>query len=422
MGVFKGIKNLFSQQKDVKNDKISFLKFLFPNINRYGVKDRNNRYWGEMFSRSPRLHPVRKLSQDVASVDWYVADSSKEKIENHELQKLISNPNPFPRFTWYMINYIKEIHLLLSGEAFILKNRDVNGKVNSLWNIPPAWLQEYPCVANTFAQSGGKTAYYTFVSTDGSQFQVHYNDIIYFFEPNVNDPYVSGVGQAQQIADEIETDEYMSKYIKKFFLNDAIPSVALQVEGVQREEAERLREEFQQKYNTRNTDNTVSVLPFDAKIQLLKETNREMDFIESRKFLRDACIQNFAIPPEILGIIENSNRSTIESAYYLYSKSVLTPRLKLTQDVYNSQLVSEFDSNIKMVYKNIIPSDDEFILKRSTEGLTKGAITVNEWRHDNGRSREQKGRLQESRWNRPGWTTQYSSKCEQLCFDDARDH
>ena len=47
----------------------------------------------------------------------------------------------------------------------------------------------------------------------------------------------------------------------------------------------------------------------------------ELDFVESRKFLRDSANQHFHIPPEIMGILENSNRSTIDSAFYLLNKN-----------------------------------------------------------------------------------------------------
>jgi hypothetical protein len=37
-------------------------------------------------------------------------------------------------------------------------------------------------------------------------------------------------------------------------------------------------------------------------------------------------MQVYGIPPEKLGIVENSNRSTIDSADYLFAKSILVPQ------------------------------------------------------------------------------------------------
>jgi len=109
-----------------------------------------------------------------------------------------------------------------------------------------------------------------------------------------------------------------------------------------------------------------------------------MDFIESRKYLRDVANQHFNIPPELFGILENSNRSTIDAAYYLYTKNVLRKELKFIDDTLNLQLIPEFSGNIYIEHDNVVPEDEEFLLKKSTEGLKFGALSVNQWLRTNG--------------------------------------
>ena len=50
---------------------------------------------------------------------------------------------------------------------------------------------------------------------------------------------------------------------------------------------------------------------------------KELDMVQSRKFLRDECLQHYQIPPEAFGIIENSNRATIDSSLYLAQKKCI---------------------------------------------------------------------------------------------------
>ena len=50
--------------------------------------------------------------------------------------------------------------------------------------------------------------------------------------------------------------------------------------------------------------------------------------IQGRIFLRDAVLEHFGVPREIMGITESSNRATSEAAQYIYAQNVLTPRLK----------------------------------------------------------------------------------------------
>lgn len=49
---------------------------------------------------------------------------------------------------------------------------------------------------------------------------------------NPLDPYGRGLGDAEPVADEIETDEYMAKWAKKFFFNDATPPVLMSAPGI----------------------------------------------------------------------------------------------------------------------------------------------------------------------------------------------
>jgi SPP1 gp7 family putative phage head morphogenesis protein len=176
----------------------------------------------------------------------------------------------------------------------------------------------------------------------------------------------------------------MAKYQKRYFFNDAIPPMVGMMPGADEPTINRTEEMWQQKYGGVHNKHKVAWLNWDAKIQLLKETTKDMDFIESRKYLRDASNQHFNIPPELFGILENSNRSTIDAAYYLYTKNVLRKELKFIDDTLNRQLVPEFVSGTYLEHDNVVPEDEEFKLKKASEGLKNGGISVDEWRRANG--------------------------------------
>jgi SPP1 gp7 family putative phage head morphogenesis protein len=120
-----------------------------------------------------------------------------------------------------------------------------------------------------------------------------------------------------------------------------------------------------------------------SKFEKIAQTPQEMDFVESRKFLRDSANQQFHIPPEIMGILENSNRSTIDSAFYLLNKNVLADVLRMFERVMNTQLLWEdFDKERKFVlhHENTIEEDMDLKLRIANEGLSRGTLTRNEWR------------------------------------------
>jgi hypothetical protein len=120
-----------------------------------------------------------------------------------------------------------------------------------------------------------------------------------------------------------------------------------------------------------------------SKFESVGVSPRELDFVESRKFLRDSANQHFHIPPEIMGILENSNRSTIDSAFYLLNKNVLSDYLRMYERVLNTQLLWEdYDKEKKLIlrHENTIEEDVDQKLRIANEGLSRGVLTRNEWR------------------------------------------
>lgn len=367
---------LGSNKQSVVNNVASKIQTFMP---MYGEPPKGSTAnWIKTFNLNPRMNPVHQIASDVACAEFRIMNG-ENKVENHMFEQVLNMPCEDVAISRSGLFYITQVYLLLpSGEAFWLKERNGLGIPTQLWPVPPNWVTMIPSKSTPYfmIQPMG--------NMNASPVYVPPEDMVYFKKLNVTNPYLRGVGRCEAIGDEIETDEYMAKYQKKYFYNDAIPPMVGMMPGADKPAIERTEEIWQQKYGGYNNSNKMAWLGWDAKFQILKETTKEMDFVESRKYLRDTANQHFCIPPEVMGILENSNRATIDSAYYLYSKNVLRKELSFIADTLNRQLVSDYDKNIKFEFDNVVPEDNEFDLKKSNEGLSKGAITLDEWRIANG--------------------------------------
>ncbi|MDP4147363.1 MAG: phage portal protein [Bacillota bacterium] len=334
----------------------------------------------DMYSKNPRMNPIRKISEDVGGAKFklYTGPDKKKIIENHPLLDLLNNPNPMPEWTGYLTRYLTEVYMLLKGQGYWVLERNGLGMPTEIWLLPPHWIRETPSFYRP---------YYTVqplgVSTLGVMY-IPQEDVIHFKDPNPLDPYARGIGQAEGIADEIETDEFMAKYAKRFFYNDATPPFVVTAPGAQEEEIDRMEQRWIEKHGGYNKSHGPAFMNWEANIQILKETNREMEYIESRRFLRDLCNQHFNVPPEILGINENSNRATIGAAEYIYSKNVLVPKFRLVEDTVNTQLCPMYKDKPYFEFDNVVPDDKEFELTKANAGVTNSTIMVDEWRKVNG--------------------------------------
>lgn len=332
--------------------------------------------WLELFGKSPRLDPAHKIAEDVASAEWALYKVDKkgeyEEIDEHPLKLLFKRPNP--ETTWYNLLYMTEAYLLLRGEAFWILEANGLGAPSEVWICPPHWVQETPTIAKPF---------FIVQTQDGGRMEVPKEHMVYFKEPNLANPYGRGQGRAQGIEDEIETDEYMAKWSKRFFFNDAKPPFLITAPGANQTEAKRFEESWMEKYGGMNNAHKPGVLPWEAKIIELAKSQKDMDFVESRKFLRDLTNQHFRVPPELMGIIENSNRATIDAADYIYRSSVLINRLRMIQDTINMQLSYRYGEDLCFEFINVIPEDKEFNLKLANEGISRGTMKLDEWRTTN---------------------------------------
>jgi HK97 family phage portal protein len=338
-----------------------------------------NRASGELprlYGNSPRLDPVRYIAKTCASEelklykksDYRQNGEGAEIIGEHELYDLLDNPCPtFPELDGWTLRYLTFAYIDLVGECGWLKIRE-GRKVVALLPIPKEWILQKPTVGNHFYQimPYGETA--------GTTLTVDPKDFVYFKDVNLCDPYGNGKGLSESIADEIETDEFASKYQKNFFYNDATPPYV--VTGYQGNEqgAERLKATLKEKMGGFRKAREPAVLTGSQDIKPLGISPKELDMVESRKFLRDECLQHYQLPPEVFGIIENSNRATIDASYYLTQKNVIIPRIRFFERVLNNQLLNEYDDLICR-HKIKVIEDDDLNLRIYSFGVQNGCIT-----------------------------------------------
>ena len=340
---------------------------------------------GEMpiyYGNTPRLDSVNVIAKHCASAELLLYSKkdlrkdkdSAEPFLEHELYNLLENPCPtFSEIDGWTLRYLTFVYKQITGECGWLKVRDDNGTIIALLPVPKMWILQTPTLNNhsfeviPYGEMGGVTL------------RVDAKDFVWFKDVDVADPYGRGKGRAESVADEIEADEYASKYQKNFFFNDATPPYI--VTGFQGNEASatQIKKSLMQKVSGFLHAREPAVLTGNMDVKTVGINPKELDMVESRKFLRDECLQHFQIPPEIMGIIENSNRATIDSSFYLFAKNVVKPELEWFERVVNRQLCPDFDIDLVCKHNFEIAEDEELKLRIYQFGVQNGAITVEQY-------------------------------------------
>ncbi len=337
---------------------------------------KNTAEWLGMFSRSPRLAVVDRIASDIANVPGhllYVKDDGTEtEITSHPFLDFIEKPNPLYEMTSSALWRLYEIYLMLVGESFLLIERDEHERPVELWSVPPHWVQMTPYLGHP---------YYDIVSPGGTTMSVLVDDMFVMKQLNPLDPFMRGLGIAESIADEVEIDEYAAKFQKRFFYNDATPPIVFSLNGGTPDQVDTFLARWNQKH--RGVENSHRVGAFAGNVtvtELGSGDGKNLGFIESRIAMRDAVLEHFGVPREIMGITENSNRATADAAQYIYAKNVLMPRIQSREEAINAQLLPLFGDHLVWRFDAVVPYDKDFNKAKAIDGWNTGLLTKNEAR------------------------------------------
>lgn len=283
----------------------------------------NTAEWLDMFSKSPRLAVVDHIASDIANVEGHLlqinADGSETEISNHPFIDFMKHPNPLYEMTSSALWRLQEIYLLLVGEGFFLIERDNTGKPVELWNVPPHWVKMTPYIGSP---------QYQILAPNGLSMNVPVDDMFVMKHLNPLDPFMRGLGAAESVADEVEIDEYAAKFQKRFFYNDATPPIVFAMPDATPEQRDAFLASWNQKFRGVDNSHRAAALSGNVTIHELGNTgNKNLAFVDSRIAMRDAVLEHFGVPREIMGITENSNRATADAAQYIYAKNVLVSPL-----------------------------------------------------------------------------------------------
>jgi len=303
----------------------------------------------------------KEASYDIDSV---------EEITDHPLLDALMYGNP--ELLGFNVFQTTQTHIDLTGEGFWIKERNALGVPICFWPVPPDWIYELPTMDRPTYKLRPS------VSFNSGHIEIPASEIIYFKDPDPSNPYGRGSGIGRALGDEIEIDEYAAKHIKSFFHNRARPDLIVSGDNISKADSQRLEEQWLNK--AQGFWKAYKPMFFSRRVDVktLSQSFENMQMVELRKQERDAFINVFGIPPEKLGVINESKRSTINAADFFWTKDIIKPRVEMIRNFLQWKLVPDFDDRLIIDYDTPILQDDEF--KLAVMKTAPWAFTLNEWR------------------------------------------
>lgn len=337
--------------------------------------ERNTEEWIRTFRTNPRLAVVERIASDLSFAEGKLfrvdENGDEQEITAHPFLDFWANPNPLHEMSSAALWRLLEIYLKLKGEGYFIMERDEFGRPAELWPVPTHWVQMTPYHG---------FPYYTVRLTNGQLMEVPVDDMFVMKDLDPYDPFKRGLGQSEALADEIETDEYAAKFQKRFFFNDATPNIIIGMPKSTEEQRKRFLAEWMQRFKGVFQSHGVATVNGDVTVNKIGESMKDMDMVNGRTFLRNAALEHYGVPREIMGITESSNRATSEAAQFIYAQNVLMPILRRREEAINHQLIPWFGDDLVWHFDDIVPRNQEFDKAVGLDGWNAGLLTKDEAR------------------------------------------
>lgn len=321
------------------------------------------------FTVSPWFRTVvTKIAQHFSAVSWVLLSNKEAKgtIKNYknlsldrrllyrkELEILPSTKimdifnRPNAQMTGRAIRELMMIWYDISGESALLKKSLLGGlNLAALWPIAPQWISELPSDEHP----------YFVITKNAKRVDIPQEDMIFWKQLNPLDPYSRGSGLGTTMGDELELDETISKYQTNTFKNGAQPSQIINFKGgIKKETAERMKVDFENMHRGVWNAGRTFFATGDIELHQLSQTFAELELTQQRTWLRNQFIHLYGVPPELLGISEDSNRATSVEAKTTMAEEVIIPRLESFKEIMQQQLIDPINPNWILDYEDPRP-------------------------------------------------------------------
>lgn len=330
------------------------LRFLQPGS--ISPREYLNKYTGYVYAC------ISAIAESVARTEFFVVkeDSVKgvQRIDNHEVNRLLNNPNP--DLSGFQLREMTQTHLELTGESFwYLATGETTKKPREVYLLRPDLMYV------SFDKETGLVTGYVLKKTDGTQVPFEKEEIIHFKMPNPANPY-RGLGTVEAGILYIQTEEYASTWSRNYIYNNATPAGVVSLPGtVEKDEFEKIKRQWKEDYGTLDkAGKLVFVRGKEVQFTKLGSNLSDVALGELKRMTRDDIMTIFRVSKPILGIVDDVNLANGKNAKRIFLENVIEPKDMRIADTLNSQLMPRYgktmngEPTFKIDYENPVPEDE----------------------------------------------------------------
>ena len=314
------------------------------------------------------------ISENVADVRWnlYNKDGGQKGdiVETHPLMDMLAYVNPFQ--TRYQFVQLLQLYIGLVGEAFVVLNFNKLGVPVEMWLAPPQHM--------TIVVSSTTYIDHYEYKKGNSHLRLEVPEVIHIMNPNPANPY-RGIGTAQTIGVDLDSEKNAVKYQNRLFYNDATPGMLIEYPEIpEKDERDKIRTEWNEIHQGWRNARKTGFLWGGAKANTLAISNKDMEYWKLRKINRETILGAYRIPTSMIGLEGPGSRARVEADELVFAKYVLKPALTRIKEALNEQLVPLYDAGFVLDFEDVVPENREAMVQEVKELYPIGVYTLQESR------------------------------------------
>ena len=340
----------------------------------------------EGYGKNEIVHAcIRELSISAATPRYHITapstDGGTVEIERGLLYDLVATPNPYT--DWYSFIERLVTFLMVSGNAYAIKERGRNDQVSALYLLRPDRVAIVP------GDYGAQSYIYT---VGGVEYGIEARDMCHLALPNPGGD-IYGLSPLQVLSRTVNLDLNMTDFAKVYFQNAGVPSGLLKVKRRlnSQEEASTIRARWRSQFGGVNNFHRIAILDDDAEYQPMSNSPKDMALEGLHNLTESRICAVFGVPPILIGANVGLQRSTFSNyreARLAFHSETLEPMVARILRYFNRNLFSEYTGNetlsVDWSAMRAVLDDAAASSTRITALFAGGLVTLNEAREELG--------------------------------------
>lgn len=333
---------------------------------------------------------VKVLSEDVAKLPVSLVadrdDGGSDVVRKHPAARVMRQPNSWQ--TSFEMRQMLMQDLALRGNAFAVIFRNGRGEVASLIPVRAGLVTIHTTPdGDIFYQVGVDDSPSGARLKTRDQAMIPQEDMLHL-RWMARDG-VCGISPIAYQREAVALSLAAEQHGAASFGNDATPGGVLKhPNNLSQEAAQRLRQQWQEKYQGPNKAGAPAVLEEGMEFEKLEISNEDRQFLETRRFQVEEVARIFRVPPHMIGDLSHATFSNIESQSLDYVKNTLMAWLELWESALARDLLSqqERDRGVRFEFdtQRILRGTISERFDAHTKAINNGIKTPNEVREEEG--------------------------------------